>query len=552
MSQIKSVPEFPQQDFPQAKVQTKSRFSIVWLIPIVAALIGAYLAFVAISEQGPTIDIVFKSAEGLQAGKTKIKYKDVEMGQVTNIALSSDLSHVIVTAELNTGTEKYLTENTRFWVVTARVAAGEVSGLSTIFSGAYIGMDPVLEGDSTREFKGLDIPPPITTSEPGSHFLLRSPSLGSLDIGSPVYYRKFRVGQVVSYKLEEDGKSVSIKIFIQKAHVNLVRNSTRFWNAGGIDVSVGAEGVKVNTESLVSLLIGGIAFDTPTNLEANSPANIGQEFNLFENKDLAFAKAYAEKNNWLLYFDSSVKGLVPGSPVEFRGIKIGQVVDVKLNMDIEKADIQIPVLIEIERERFLSEEQIASLDENTNVTDVLVEKGMRAQLRTANLLTGQLVVEIDFFPDAPPAKINWNGRYPEFPTIPASMEEITTSLTQLLNKLEKMPFEQIGNNLNATIKNTEKLTGSEGLAQAIESLKVTLQELEQTTKQLNQNVAPAVESTLLQTQQTMKAAESLLQSKSPLQQQLSQMLKELEAAARSIRKLTDYLERHPDALLKGK
>lgn len=540
------------QHFPEAKIQKKSGISTVWLIPIVAAFIGAFLAYKAISEQGPSITIHFKSAEGLVAGKTKIKFKDVEMGQVTAIEVSPDLSHVIVTAQLVNGAEKYLTEKTRFWVVTARVAAGEVSGLSTLFSGAYIGMDPVLDGESAREYVGLEIPPPITTTESGKNFILKSPTLGSLDVGSPVYYRKFRVGQVVSYLLNEDGNSVSIKIFIQSAYQNLVKNNTRFWNAGGLDVSIGAEGVKVDTESLVSLLIGGIAFDSPANLESDSIAKEGHEFQLFVNKELAFAKTYQLITKWLLHFDSSVKGLAPGSPVEFRGIQIGQVLDVKIDMDIENADIRIPVLIEIERERFLSEEQLKLTSPNNNATDVLVEKGLRAQLRTANLLTGKLVVELDFFPNAPAAKINWDGQYPEFPTIPASMEEITASITQVLNKLDKLPIEKIGKDLSKTIENAERLTGSDELLDAIQSLKVALAELEGTTKQLNKNVAPAMEKTLKQTQETMEAAESLLQSRSPLQKQLTQTLKELEGAARSINKLADYLERHPDALLKGK
>ncbi|KPJ90193.1 MAG: hypothetical protein AMJ53_14570 [Gammaproteobacteria bacterium SG8_11] len=548
-------PELPMsgEHIPRATIQQKSRISIVWLIPVVAVIIGAFLAYKAISEQGPTITITFKSAEGLQAGKTKIKYKDVEMGTVTSIELAPDLSHVLVTASLVHGTERFLKEKTRFWMVTARVAAGEVSGLGTLLSGAYIGMDPVLEGDRSREFTGLEIPPAITTNEPGGQYLLRSTSLGSLDIGSPVYYRKFRVGQVVSQELDSDGNEVNIKIFVHAAFQHLIRQNTRFWNAGGIDVKVGTDGLQVNTESLVSLLIGGIAFDTPSNLEAGTVAQEGQSFPLFASKDKAFEKTYVEVGYWLLYFNDSVRGLKPGAPVEFRGIQMGKVVDVKLEMDLDNADIRIPVLIEIERERLVPQEQLASLGERgTDITKVLVQKGLRAQLQSANLLTGQLKVELDFFPNAPAAEISTHGSYRVFPTVPAPLDEITTSITQVLQKLEKLPLEQIGKDLQATIQNAEKLTGSPELLESIRSLKVALAELEQTTISLNQNVTPSLQDTLLQSQKTLKAAETVFQNASPLEQQLGELLKEMQAASRSIRGFADYLERHPEALLKGK
>ena len=248
---------------PEAVVQTRSRISLVWLIPLVAAAIGAWLAYKAYSEQGPEIAISFKTAEGLQAGKTKLRYKQVEFGVVERIELSPDISKVIVTARLEKGSEKFLTDKTRFWVERARVSAGSVQGLGTLLGGAYIGIDPVATGKPTNEFTGLEVPPVVTAGEPGRHFMLHAKELGSVEVGAPVYFRQIRVGEVVSYVLDDSGASVDIQIFVEAPHDQRVRENTRFWNASGVNVSLGAGGLQIDTASLTSILIGGIAFENP-------------------------------------------------------------------------------------------------------------------------------------------------------------------------------------------------------------------------------------------------------------------------------------------------
>ena len=525
---------------PEAIVRTKKgfSFSIVWLVPVVAALIGGWLVYKAFSEKGPTITITFETAEGLEAGKTKIKYKDVEVGQVESIDLVKDLSHVIVTAELNKGATPYLTENTRFWVVRARVAAGGVSGLGTIFSGAYIGIDPGKPGKQARSFKGLEIPPVITTGLPGAHFMLEAETLGSLDIGSPVYYRQIKVGQVVAYDLEKEGKAVDIKIFIHAPHHQVVHQNTRFWNASGLDVAVDASGIRVNTESFVTLMVGGIAFDTPTNLEPGTPAEEGAIFKLYESREKIFEKAYAERKPWLLHFDGSVRGLAVGAPVELQGIKIGEVTDITLEFDQQKMAFRIPVLVEVEPERikFIARETEPSPLDRKRGMNILVEKGLRVQLKTGSLLTGQLLVSLDMYPDAPPAKINWDGRYPELPTIPTPMEEITRSVTRIVEKFEKLPLEQIGKDLRDTMAHLSK----------------TSDDLQKLVQYLDSRVVPAANATLEQTQKTLIKVDRLLNADSPTGHELKRALGELADAARNISILMDYLERHPESVVFGK
>lgn len=494
-----------------AVVARRRRPSIVWLIPLVAALVGAFVAWRTFSERGPEITIRFENADGLEAGKTKVRYKNVEVGLVEEVVLAPELTHVEVRARMVKGAEAYLREGTRFWVVRARVAGGEVSGLGTLFSGAYIGLDPVREGRPQRRFEGLRAAPVVTIDEPGRHFELHSHRAGAVDVGTPVFFRRIRVGQVVSSELDASGDFVRIGIFVHAPHDERVLTGTRFWNASGIDVAVDADGVRVDTESLVSILVGGIAFETSES-DGGERAPAGAVFPLYENREATKRAIYTERTSWLLHFDQSVRGLVPGSPVEFRGIRVGQVHDVRLEFDPGTGQIRIPVVVEIEPERFGR----IDLDpaERRRRLDALVAAGLRAQLKSGNLLTGQLTVALDLHPDAPPAVIVWGEPYPEFPTLPTPLEEITESLTTLVKRLEKIPFERLGADLSASLA--------------------------------------AARSSLVQAERTLAATQAAVGPDSSLSQELRRTLLELGEAARSLGLVADQIEREPNSLLFGR
>jgi paraquat-inducible protein B len=489
----------------------------------------------------------------LEAGKTKIKYKDVELGVVDSIVLSKDLSEVIVIAELVKEAENFITQNTRFWVVRARVTAGSVSGLGTLFSGAYIGLDPGKRGNPATQFKGLEVPPVVTADLPGSHFVLRAASLGSLNVGVPVYFRRIEVGQMVSYELDQDGQAVSVKVFIHDPHHQLVRKNTRFWNTSGLDVAIGADGIRVDTESFTTMMIGGIAFDTPANLEPGEPAGENEVFKLYRNRESSFEKTYARKEKWLLNFDSGVRGLQEGAPVELQGIQIGQVLDINLEFDVDKAAFSIPVLVEIEPDRLKATGQLPEGAEEQKIMDYLVEKGLRAQLKTGSLITGQLLVAIDMHPEAPPAKINWEGRYAELPTVPTAMEEMTTSLTQLLSKLEKLPIEQIGSDLQNTVAGANRLINSAELQKSVLALNQTLTQTQRFAAALNTSIAPELKTAVSNLDSALSQTQKLTRSlNSNVAPQADRTLKALQEAARSIKNLAAYLERNPEALIRGK
>ena len=544
--------DWPGARLPQAVTVRRDRPSIVWLIPLVALVIGAWLAYKTYAEQGPRVEIQFNSAAGLQAGKTKVKFKDVDVGEVIAIDVSPDLKSILVTAQLKYGSSAYLTTDTRFWVERPRVSASRVSGLETLLSGPYIAIDPVTEGKSARRFLGLEEPPLFTTSEAGKRFLLRSPTLGSLNIGSPVYYRQIQVGQVAGHQLETDGGSVNIEIFVSSPYDRLVYTNTRFWNASGLDFSISTAGVTVDTQSLLSVLIGGISFDTPDTIDGErTAAAVGEVLALYPSREQAHAKTYAHKDRYLLYFKGSVSGLAVGAAVRLRGIAIGRVLDIQLIFNVDDYDFQIPVLVEVEPERIGVSGDPGRI-EQAAVVERLVANGLRGQLKSDNLLTGALYVDLDFHPNAPPERPARHGDYVVLPTVPAPLEALTTKATSVLEKLDRLPIEQLGRDLAQAAAGANALINSRELQGAVAEMQAALAAVRKSAERLDGELAPQLSEALRATSTTMKYAGDIVALNSPLYIKLERMLAEVGAAARSVRLMADYLERHPEALLKGK
>ncbi len=553
---------------PQAIIQKKKGISFVWFIPIVAVIIAAGLVYKAVTEKGPTITITFETAEGLEADKTKIKYKDVVIGEVTAIGLASDLTGVTVTAELDKEAKKYLTEKTKFWVVRARFSAGIASGLGTLLSGSYIFMDPDSEGKATLSFKGLELPPVVTSKQQGRRFQLKAPHLGSVSYGSPIYFKGIDVGQVVGYEFSAQNRDLDIKIFIHEPYDQYIFKTTRFWFASGLDMTLNAQGIRLDTESLVSMMIGGLAFSNPDESLSGSPAQDGHVFPLYDSRDDAMAQRFAIKDYYLLKFDNSVRGLSIGAPVEFRGFPFGQVVDIGLEADWDKNVTKIVVKIEVEPERLrqLAKEDFGPDKEPTDALEMMVSKGLRAQLQTGNLITGSLFVAIDMFESADPASIVVHDDIIELPTTPASMDEITSNVTAILANLSKIPVEDIGSALLDTINSFNetsrsfKTTGdginkiiySDSLKKSIASLNQSMENIQRLTSELEQKLPSAIDSISEQTTATLGQIEKLAASDSPIIFELKQALTQFARTAQSIKKLTDYLERHPEALIQGK
>src|SRR6266850_7704 len=326
---------FDRADLPQATVVPKrgTRISVVWIIPILAAVVAIGIAIQRVMSEGPTITIVFKVAEGLEAGKTFVKYKDVNIGQVTAVKLSPDDSKVEVTAKIDKSAADLMVEDAKFWVVQPRVTLSGVSGLGTLLSGNYIGFELGKSDKQQRRFTGLEVPPVITGGQPGRQFVLRAENLGSLGIGSPIYYRRLQAGQVIAYGLAADGKRIEITIFVNAPYDKYVNTGTRFWNASGVDASIGAGGVEVRTQSLIALIAGGLAFDTPPFVATAEPAAANTAFTLYTDQVAAMKQADAISAHYVLYLNESLRGLSVGAPVTLFGLPAGEVTAVGLDLD---------------------------------------------------------------------------------------------------------------------------------------------------------------------------------------------------------------------------
>jgi paraquat-inducible protein B len=543
----------PPDPLPQAVPAPKGRsVPLVWLVPAVALAIGAWLAINDWLDRGTTIIISFRTAEGLQAGKTKVKYKDLEVGEITKISLAPDLSGVIATAELVKGSESRVVEDTRFWVVRPRISGSTVSGLQTLLSGSYVAMDVGKSTQRARVFTGLEQPPAFTTDAPGRQVRLRAEDIGSLDVGSPVYYRRLQVGQVASYQLDKDGRAVNITLFIQAPYDRFVNAHSRFWHASGIDVALDAEGVRVKTESLVSIAIGGVAFATPLDEEEPAPLAADTVFELHRSQARAFLNPDRLADSYVLVFTQSVRGLQPGAPVDFRGIVVGEVAAIHTQYDPQSEEIAIPVEILVYPERFTSRLRGGKgrLPQGRPFIARLVERGLRAQLRTGSLLTGQLYVALDFFPDAPKAKLDLAQSPPQLPTTQSTLEDLHNTLVSLANKLERVPLDQMATDVSQTLRSFNALARRLDGELAPEA-QAMLKESRQTLADMRQAIDGATK-TLKDASRAMASAEKSLAPDSALFGEMQDAARELSKTAQSLRALADYLERNPQAILRGK
>ncbi len=555
----------PAEDHPHAEVHLPRGLRLIWLIPLVALLLALYLGVQALHERGPTITIVWNTAEGLLAGQTKVTHRAVELGVVERINLTDDLAHVQVQVRMRREAEPLLTDQTRLWVVRPRVTARTISGLNTLVSGAYIELDPGSKRGSAAKlnFTGLDDPPAVRSDEPGHTFTLRSDRIGSLSSGSPLFFRDIPAGEVLSYNLRPDDQGVVIQVFVRAPYDAMVRRGTRFWNASGVSLDLGAQGVRLKLNSLMALLNGGVAFDTPAGYRDGPPPDPALSFPLYNDEATALASGYRGRIKLLTRFDGSVRGLAVGAPVELYGIQIGTVTDVQLDFDTTGASSGVTVRFEVQPERMAPMGAGKSLDTAPlEVARRLVARGLRMELTTANYLTGQQVLTMGFVPHAPPFTVVSDGDTIVLPGRSGGIDAIVTAAGSFVAKLNALPLEAIGSRLAETLKGTSGLANGGALQNALKTLNEALAATRDMARSLQAGVGPAAKKLpqLAQGLQTaldrvnglVASVDSGYGANSAFERDVTRLLGQIGDAARSMRLLADYLDAHPDALLRGR
>jgi len=506
----------------------------VWLVPIVAALIGGWLAIKHFREAGIPIEISFKTASGIEEGKTKIKYKDIQIGVVDTVEFSDDLASVTVHATMDRNTEPHLKANTAFWVVEPRIGPGGITGLGTIISGAYI--DTRLgDGEETSSFTGLEEPPVADANVKGVRLVLKADELGSLGPGVPIYFRDIRAGEVERTRLQDDGTGVEVHIIVRAPYDKYVRSTSRFWNASAVRVSLDTGGLTIEAESLARILGGGLAFDSP--MDQGEPAKDGDVFQIYSSHAEATERIHPEGGpHYVLYPPGATRGLEVGAAVALEGVIIGDVTDVKMEYD-PSFGIRTRVQVRLEPTNIHG----VSPDDAGAVRDMmsdLVERGMRARLSTASFLTGALYVDLGFHPEAP-IRLIGGGELPELPTIPGTLENMERKVQALLDNLAAMPLDALLEDTRGTVTALRNLI--EEVGGKIDPLLDNLD-----------GVAAQAQAALTAATGAITAVEAGISPDSPMYFDLATALEELSAAARSIRLLTAFLERNPSALLRGK
>ncbi|MFL6602909.1 MAG: intermembrane transport protein PqiB [Steroidobacteraceae bacterium] len=520
----------------------RHRPALVWLIPLIAALLGGWIALQSWLAKGPTITVAFRTADGIEPGKTLIRYKNVNVGSVTHVSFTKDGS-VLVSATLTHDATQFLREDSQFWVVLPRVSAGGVSGLSTLFSGPYISFTAGRSDQSGRKFRGLEIPPVDTEGLPGHEYLLHAQDAGSLQVGSPVLFRRVKAGEVIAYRIDPDGSGVTLRIFIDSPYDRFVTTAVRFWHASGIDLTLDASGLRVQTQSAVTVLEGGLAFESPPDSTVATPAPAGAQFDLFNDRASAMRHPYTEIQHYRVYFKESLRGLSVGAPVDLHGIHVGDVSGFGIEYDQDEGIFRFPVDVDFYSEMLREHYMVGATRANDatkagqrDIVDRLVAAGMRARLKSGNLVTGQLYIDLDFVPHAPRAAINWNTPRPQIPSIDGGLNALADKLGDIATKLDQVPVDQI----------------SAQLLKTLQELQGTLRGTSALVGHLNDDVTPEVTAALGNARQALKAVESTLSDASPLQSDLRDTLKQLSRSARTLADLSDYLEQHPESLIRGK
>ncbi|WP_425591552.1 intermembrane transport protein PqiB [Brenneria roseae] len=535
---IRSIP-LTKDKHAVADIETIKRWSPVWIVPIVTVLIGAWILFYHFSHQGPQITLVTSNAEGIEAGKTMIKSRSVDVGMVESVVLSDDLHQVEIKARLHDGMDKLLKQDSAFWVVKPQIGREGVSGLGTLLSGAYIELQPGSHKDEKREFSLLDTPPLASPDAKGMRVILDSEQSGQLNVGDPVLFRGYRVGSVETSEFDPKARKMRYQLFISAPYDGLVTTNVRFWKDSGVAFDMSAQGMRVEMGSLATLFSGGVSFDVPSGWELGNPAEQQAEYRLFDSQRSIQDSLYTEYKEYLMFFKESIRGLQAGAPVEFRGIRLGTVAEApffprNMKQDLDD-DYRIPVLIRIEPDRF--EKRIGNNFDFEQHLRMAQPMGLRAALKSANLLTGALYIDLDFYPAEKVNKklVNVDG-YPVLPTIDGGLSQIQHKLMSVLDKINALPLDPM------VTEATQTLAESQATLREMQKTLAALNQI--TSSKAMQDLPQDMQQTLRELNRSMKGFQPGSPAYSKMvadMQRLDQVLRELQPVLRTLNEKSNAL-----------
>lgn len=547
----------PKQPDPPAKpakapalpeFRAAQRWNIVWVVPILALLIGGWLIYKNYASKGPVARVRFETADGIAAGKTEVRCRSVRVGLVKDVQLADDLHSVQVSVQMEPQGTTLLRQDSRFWVVRPRVSGADISGLGTLLTGAYIELEPGTGALGAIDFNGLEKPPPTNRNVPGRRLVLKAEEAGSLTVGSSVFYRGVEVGRIEDRELGPDGKHVVYNAFIHEEFMGWITENTRFWNTSGVDISAGATGLKVRTPSFTAMVSGGASFGVPFGLPPGKPIGAdGAEFKLYDDEDEAQNTLFHPDTKLLLMFEQSVLGLSKDAAVRFKGINIGRVLEVSFELAGSRSDARIPVLVELDSSMLCRGLQEPAGKKNPELWDDAVAKGLRAALKSENLLVTGLYVDLDCYPTLPLAKMEKIGELPVLPTVAAGFAQLEEKLTVIMNKLDALPLEETMTSIGKA---------ADEAANTVAAARTTMDELNTAVaaarKILDNPEMQAIPADLRETLTKLQQTVASIGPDGAVQGDLLRTLDELRGSLRSIKSLSTTIDEEPNSVIWGK
>ncbi len=545
---MSDAPEQPRKTPAEPTFRAAQRWNIVWVVPMLALIIGGWLVYRHYSSKGPVAWVSFETAEGIVAGVTEVRCRSVRVGRVADVELSADLRSARVVVEMEPKNAGLLRDGSRFWVVRARISGTDVSGLGTLISGVYLEMEPGKGPEGVVDFQGLEEPPPTSLSVPGRRLVLKAGRAGALTVGSPVFFRGVEVGRVERRNLAVDGGGVSYDVFIQEEFSPLLTRNSRFWLAGGLELNAGSSGVKLRAPALSAILSGGAEFGVPQGLpHGEQLKEDGAVFTLFDDEEQARTSLFEPDTRLLLMLNQSVLGLSPGAAVRFRGINVGRVLEVSYEIADGAPDNRVPILIEVDSTIICRGMQLSQDRSTEALWDQVVGDGVRAAIKSESLLLPNLYVDIDCYPELPVARVERVGSYLVLPTVTSGLAQLEDMVTRLLAKLEAVPLDEIVERISLAADET---------AHTISDARATLDEINQTFAAMREVIAgpgfKALPDEIAKAVASMDEALASLGPDGQIQGDLLRTLDEMRASLRSIKTLSGTLEEKPSSLIFGK